>query len=124
MALGACVGCFYNVNGSCNLCRVVLHLTFSPLDTSLCSRCSHLQFSQRRVTLVLSSLIFFIMDTALDAEAAAAVDMDALFASPPSQQRQMLGHLLHHKILAVQPQIATEISEQLLETCDVNELVS
>lgn len=65
------------------------------------------------------------MDNAFDAEAAAAaVDMDALFAAPPSQQRHMLGHILRRRILALQPQIATEIWEELLETCDVNELVN
>lgn len=64
------------------------------------------------------------MDAAFDAQAAAAVDMDALFSAPPSQQKHMLGGILHRKILAIQPRIAHEISEELLETCDVNELIN
>jgi hypothetical protein len=64
------------------------------------------------------------MDAAFDAEAAATVDMDALFAAPPSRQKHMLGDILRRKILAVQPQIANEISEELLGTCDVDELIN
>ena len=64
------------------------------------------------------------MDAAFDAEAAAAVDVDALFAAPPSQQKHMLGDVLQRKIHAVQPEIANEILEELLETADVNELIN
>lgn len=63
------------------------------------------------------------MEAAFDAEAAAAVDMDALFAAPPSQQKHMLSDVLQRKIHAVQPEIANEILEELLETSDVNELI-
>ncbi|KAF3038786.1 hypothetical protein E8E12_003018 [Didymella heteroderae] len=64
------------------------------------------------------------MDAAFATGAVAAVDMDALFAAPPKQQRKMLSDILRPKIRAIQPQIADEISEELLDTCDVNELIN
>lgn len=64
------------------------------------------------------------MDAAFDVEAAAAVDMDALFAASPSKQKHMLRNVLHRKIHAVQPDIANEIVEQLLETTGIDELIN
>ena len=62
------------------------------------------------------------MDAAFDAEAAAAIDMDALFSAPPFKQKHMVRDVLLRKIQAVQPDIANEILEQLLETSDVNKI--
>lgn len=64
------------------------------------------------------------MDAAFDAEAAAAIDMDALFAAPPFKQKHMLGDIFHRKISVIQPDMANEILDQLLGTSDVNELIN
>lgn len=63
------------------------------------------------------------MCAAFDTEAAAAIDMDALFAAPLFKQKHMFADILHRKISAVQPYIANEISAQLLNISDVNELI-
>ena len=52
----------------------------------------------------------------------ATLDMDALFAAPPDQQKQMLSETLWPKIQNVQPQLADKIWDIVFEM-DNNELI-
>ncbi|KAF2630648.1 hypothetical protein BU25DRAFT_483392 [Macroventuria anomochaeta] len=53
----------------------------------------------------------------------AGIDMDALFAASPAQQKQMLGEALWPKIYDIQPELAGKISDILLEM-DSSELIN
>lgn len=64
------------------------------------------------------------MADGFDAGAAAgAIDMDALYAATPDEQRQMLSKFLRPKICAIQPHLCRETLEQCLQVCSIDELV-